>query len=93
MRGNLKKEPQMASRKKPQKNNPAAAELVPTLEQSFNRIANLLALLLVKGESESEKILTLTSVGYSPAEIGRVLNKQANTVSVALYHAKKERRR
>jgi len=64
-----------------------------TLEQSFGRIANLLALLLVKGESETEKVLTLTAVGFTAAEIGGLLNKQPNTVSVILYQAKRQRRK
>jgi DNA-directed RNA polymerase specialized sigma24 family protein len=53
------------------------------------RIANLLALLLVKGESESAKILTLSAAGFSAAEIGALLGKQPNTVSVTLYQAKR----
>lgn len=57
----------------------------------LDRIANLLALLLVKGESEGEKILTLAAVGYSAPEIAELLGKQPNTVSVALYQARKGR--
>lgn len=55
----------------------------------LERIANLLALLLVKGESEAEKILTLSAVGYTAADIATLLRKQSNTVSVALYQARK----
>jgi DNA-directed RNA polymerase specialized sigma24 family protein len=55
----------------------------------LDRVANLLALLLVKGESESEKILALSAVGYSAAEIADLLRKQSNTVSVVLYQARK----
>ena len=73
--------------------NPGASEPSAGLEQSFARIANLLALLLVKGESETEKVVTLTSVGFSAAEIGRLLDKQPNTVSVILYQAKKQKRK
>jgi DNA-directed RNA polymerase specialized sigma24 family protein len=71
----------------------ASAEPSANLEQSFARIANLLALLLVKGESESEKVVTLSSVGFSAQEIGRLLNKLPNTVSVILYQAKKQKRK
>jgi DNA-binding CsgD family transcriptional regulator len=60
------------------------------LEPAFQRIAHLLALILVKGESETQKVLTLTAVGYSPAEIAQLLGKQPNTVSVILYQAKHE---
>lgn len=60
------------------------------LEAAFRRIANLLALILVKGESETDKVLTLTAVGYTPGEIAELLNKLPNTVSVILYKAKQE---
>jgi len=63
------------------------------LEAAFRRIANLLALNLVKGESETEKVLTLTAVGYSTNEIARLLGKQPTTVSVILYRAKQDGRR
>jgi len=62
----------------------------PSLEASFNRIANLLALLLVKGESEPQKVLSLIAVGYTPAEIGQLLGKRANTISAIIYRAKRE---
>jgi hypothetical protein len=58
-------------------------------DDSFSRIANLLALLLVKGESEMDKVLTLTSVGYSATEVGNLLGKLPNTVSVILYKARR----
>lgn len=68
------------------------AEPAPTLEKSFARIANLLAALLVKGESESQKVITLASVGFTPGEIAHLLNKQPNTVSVILYQAKRSKK-
>jgi len=57
----------------------------------LERVGKLLALLLVKGESENDKIRTLAAVGYSASEIGTMLGKQANTVSVALYQARKSK--
>lgn len=59
------------------------------LEAAFRRIANLLALSLVKGESETQKVQTLTAVGFSVQEIAQLLNKEPNTVSAALYKARK----
>ncbi len=79
--------PKRSARKPAEASQPALG-----LEVAFNRIANLLALLLVRGESETQKALTLTAVGYSPAEIAQLLGKQANTVSVILYKAKREAR-
>jgi DNA-binding CsgD family transcriptional regulator len=67
-------------------------DVAPGLESAFHRIANLLALLLVKGESETEKVVSLTAAGFSPAEIGRLLDKRRNSVSALLYKAKKEQR-
>ena len=74
------------------KSNPPTVA-APTLEVSFQRIADLLALLLVKGEGETDKVLALTGVGYTPGEIGKLLGKQPNTVSVLLYKAKQEQKR
>lgn len=62
------------------------------MEVAFRRTANLLALALVKGESEAGKVLTMAAAGYSTAEIAQLLNKQPNTVSVILYQAKREKR-
>jgi DNA-directed RNA polymerase specialized sigma24 family protein len=52
------------------------------------RIANLLALVSVKGESQTEKIVTLTAAGFSPAELAELLGTTANTISVTLYKSK-----
>ena len=46
--------------------SPSAPDSEVGLEAAFRRVANLLALNLIKGESETEKVLTLTAVGYSP---------------------------
>ncbi len=71
----------------------AGVVAAPSLEVSFQRIANLLALLLVKGEGETDKVLALTGVGYTPVEIAQLLGKQPNTISVALYQARREQGR
>ena len=70
----------------------AAKDVPPSLESSIQRIANLLALLLVKGQSETEKVFVLTGAGYSTTEIGQLLVKKPNTVSARLSQASKESR-
>lgn len=52
---------------------------------ALTRIANLMALTLVRDLEETEQIRLLDSVGYTAAEIGSFLNKKPNTVSAALY--------
>ena len=59
------------------------------LEAAFRRIANLLALALTKGESETGKVQTMTAAGYSIAEVAQLLGKKPNTVSAILYAARK----
>lgn len=59
---------------------------------SLGRISDMLALSLVKDcETQKEKILALSSYGYNPADISRMLRTSANTVSNALSRAKKEK--
>jgi len=58
--------------------------------EHLRRISNLLALLAVKGESQSDKILTLTAAGYSAKEIADLLRTSPNNVSVAVYKAKQD---
>jgi pyridoxal biosynthesis lyase PdxS len=67
---------------------PATTQSV-SLEEAFRRIANLLALALTKGESETGKVETMTAAGYSVTEIAQLLGKQPNAVSVILYKARK----
>jgi len=76
-------------RKAKSKPSAPAADVPVGLEAAFRRIANLLALSLVKGEGEAQKIQTLTAVGFSVQEVAQLLNKKANTVSAALYAFRK----
>jgi DNA-binding CsgD family transcriptional regulator len=55
------------------------------LANQLRRANNLLALLLVKGESQPEKIRVLSAAGYSNTEIADLLGVTANVVNVALY--------
>lgn len=66
-------------------NQPSSAEGTSELA----RISNLLALLAVKGESQTDKILTLTAAGFTAAEIAQLIRSTPNTVSVTIYQAKK----
>lgn len=50
----------------------------------LDRIANLMALTLVRDLEQNEQIRILAAVGYAPAEIGNLLGIRPNTVSVAL---------
>jgi DNA-binding NarL/FixJ family response regulator len=50
--------------------------------EQLRRISNLLALLAVKGESQEEKILTLSAAGFTTGEIADLIRTTANTVAV-----------
>jgi hypothetical protein len=56
----------------------------------LKRIANLLALIAVKGETQPQKIMSLTAAGFAPNEIAVLLNTKPNTVSVAIYQNRKK---
>lgn len=54
-------------------------------------IARLLALNIVKGlKVQKDKIITLSSFGFGPSEIAKLLGTTSNTVSVALSEIKKK---
>ncbi len=54
----------------------------------LERIVNLAALLVVRGESQENKIRTLSGAGFSPSEIANLLGTTSNTVSVTLSKAR-----
>jgi hypothetical protein len=65
----------------------ANAELVARLD----RIADVMALMVVRGRKQDEQIRLLDAVGYAPAQIAAFLGiKRANTVSAALSRARKK---
>jgi IS30 family transposase len=51
---------------------------------ALNRVGKVMAMNAVRGLEESEQIRVLSAAGYSPAEIGALLDKRPGTVSVAL---------
>lgn len=68
----------------PQRETTVAAEL--------GRVAKLLALYLMKDVGdETTKILRLSAVGFSRAEIASLLNKTENNVGVQISKAKAKR--
>ena len=58
--------------------------------QELRRISKLLALIAVKGESQEEKVLTLTGAGFTASEVAQLLRTTANTVAVTVYQSKKK---
>jgi len=57
----------------------------PDLAQQLERATKLIALLLVKGESQPEKMRVLSAAGFANNEIAALLGVTSNTVNVALY--------
>jgi len=55
----------------------------------FERISNLLALLLVTGKPQPEQISLLNAAGYSSSEIARLIGTTPNTVSVTLSQSRR----
>lgn len=51
----------------------------------MDRIANLLALLLVKDAKPGEAIMTLSRVGFGDEEISTLLNKTVGTIRQTRY--------
>lgn len=54
------------------------------IAERLDRIADLLAVSLVRDLEREEKFRLLSAVGYSPNRIGELLGIRGNTVSVAL---------
>jgi DNA-directed RNA polymerase specialized sigma24 family protein len=81
-----------ASRAKLRADEVLVADDNARLATQLTRIANLMALILVKDLEEGEQIRLLDAVGYSAAEIGTFLNKRPNTVSSALYRQRNPKR-
>lgn len=63
---------------------------VERILQSLDRIADVMALSLVKDLEREEQIRILAAAGYPPAKIGSFLGMRANTVSVALTRARRK---
>lgn len=60
------------------------------LTRQVQLVANLLALVVVKEiEEDDPKIALLSGAGFRAAEIGALLGKKPNTVSVSLHRTRK----
>ena len=55
------------------------------------RLTNLIALLLFKGEPQPDQLRTLTCAGFSNTEIARLLGLTPNAVNVAIHRMRKGR--
>jgi DNA-binding CsgD family transcriptional regulator len=63
-----------------------------SISLELRRIARLLALIAVKGETQSEKIVTLSAAGFAAAEVAELLRTTPNAVAVAVYQNKRKTR-
>lgn len=59
--------------------------------QQLDKLTRLLALLLVKGESQGEKMKVLAAAGFTNTEIAQLLGLTANAVNVALHRSRKNK--
>jgi hypothetical protein len=66
----------------------AAAPLPEGLVDALGRIADVMALTLVRRMEKPEKMRVLSSLGYTHAEIAAFLEEKTNTVSKALSRQK-----
>ena len=68
-----------------------AADPSVTGDPRLERLTNLVALLLVKGEPQAEQIRTLAAAGYGNSEIAALLGLTPNAVNVALHRIRRKR--
>jgi hypothetical protein len=59
--------------------------------ESTDKIANVLALLLVKDLKQSDGIMQLSRAGFSDEEIGNLLNTTGGTIRQTRYMANKKK--
>ena len=69
---------------------PGSLESAPdrALDRELRRIADLLALLVTRRQTQAEQIRTMRAVGYTPSEIAGLVHTTRNTVSVTLSQQK-----
>lgn len=71
--------------------SPQAGPTGPNYSNSLQRISCLLALFLVKGQTQMEQVKTLTAAGFKPGEISNLTAISAHQVSVLLHQSKQKR--
>ena len=59
--------------------------------EQMEKLTRLLALLVVKGESQPEKIKLLAGAGFTNIEIAQLLGLTGNAVNVALHRLRSKR--
>jgi predicted transcriptional regulator len=76
----------VAQRKKAQRSVEKGEEAVGDVSSrtAVQRIANLLGLLIVRGQTQGQQAATLSAVGFSPNEIATLLHVKANAVRAAI---------
>lgn len=57
----------------------------------LTRLTNLVALLVVKGESQADQIRTLAAAGFGNSEIAGLLGLTPNAVNVALHRLRRRK--
>lgn len=61
------------------------------LVDKLDRIADLMALTVVRGLEQDEQVRILSAAGYTPSKIGAFLGIRPNTVSVTLTRARQKK--
>lgn len=83
-----KKEFQIPVQKQKKLNDQAT---VTSEEKNYTeKLTNILALMLVKGEPQPDQIKLLSLAGYTNNEISTLLSVKPNTVKVTLYRIRRE---
>jgi len=59
----------------------------------LERLTRLVALLVVKGESQNEKISVLANSGFSNIELAGLLGLSPNTVNLSLHRTRAKKKR
>jgi DNA-directed RNA polymerase specialized sigma24 family protein len=80
----------VAARRKPGKAEPLS-EASGINAQQVDRLIRLLALIVVKGESQAEKIHLLSGAGFANTEIAELLGLTANLVNVTLHRLRSKK--
>lgn len=62
-----------------------------SIARQLDRATNLLALLVVKGESQPDKIRVLSRSGFTNNEVAGLLGITPNAVNVALYKQRSQK--
>ena len=73
-----------------EKKNRSAQTDATHAKSNSERLTNLVALLVVKGEEQVNQIRILAAAGYSNTDIAALLGITANAVNIALHRLRKK---